>query len=47
MRVELLKLDTEGSRPIGEMSDSWKKRNRASEIQMEKTACAMSSFDNQ
>lgn len=25
VRVELLKLETEESRPIGEMSDSWKK----------------------
>lgn len=28
VRVALLKLVTDGSRPIGEMSDSWEKRSK-------------------
>lgn len=33
VRVELLRLDTEGSRPTGERSASWKKAELASEVQ--------------
>lgn len=35
VRVELLKLDTDGSRPIGEMSDNYNK-DSTSEIQQQK-----------
>ena len=34
VRVELLKLDTEGSRPIGEMSDNYNKGS-TNEIQQQ------------